>query len=130
MARSNSCRALSTSPAWEERLPDWNRRRAVWMVASPCVRRCSACELERKTAGISAPRYRLRSTGGGSGNSTFSEAWCGAGGRNDIWYLDCRVYPQPEVTTATTSNEKVQRVEVRTSIPPPQTMKIKDFCEP
>jgi hypothetical protein len=43
--------------------------------------------------------------------------------------LDCCVYPQPEVTTATTSNEKVQRVEVRTSIPPPQAMKIKGFCE-
>src|ERR1035438_8480359 len=68
---------------------------AVWMVASPCVRRCRACGLEKTIAGISAPRYRLRPTGGGSGNSTISEAWCGAGGRNDIWYLDCCVYPQP-----------------------------------
>src|ERR1039458_384969 len=97
------------------------------MVASPCVRRCSAWELEKTTPRISAPRYTLRAAGGGSGSSTASEAWCGAGGRNDIWYLDCCVYPQPEVTTATTSNEKVQRVEGRTSIPPPQTMKIKDF---
>src|ERR1035437_10538095 len=100
------------------------------MVVSPCVRRCSAWGLERIIAGMSAPRYTLRCTGGGSGNSTAAAALRGAGGRNDIWNLDCCVYPQPEVTTATASSKKEQRAEVRTSIPPPQTMKIKYFCEP
>src|ERR1035441_3330976 len=97
------------------------------MVVSPCVRRCRAWALERTIAGISAPKYRLRSTGGGSGNSTVSEAWCGAGGRNDIWNFDCWLYPQPEATTATASNEKDNRVVVRNCIPPPQIMKIKYF---
>src|ERR1035438_1548878 len=100
------------------------------MVVSPCVRRCRIWGLERITDGMSAPRYRLCSTAGGSGNSTVAAAPRGAGGRKDIWNLDCCVYPQPEVTTATASNEKEQRAEVRTSIPPPQTMKIKCFCEP
>src|ERR1017187_7636767 len=99
------------------------------MVASPCVLRCRIWGLERIIAGMSAPRYAL-CTAGGSGNSTGAAAPRGAGGRNDIWNLDCCVYPQPEGIKATASNKKEQRAEVRTSIPPPQTKKIKFFKEP
>src|ERR1039458_955608 len=75
-------------------------------------------------AGMSVPRYAF-GTAGGSGNTMSETTLRGADGRNDIRNLDCWGYPQPEVTIATASNENEQRAEVRTSIPPPQTMKIK-----